>query len=461
MNPQSAIRNPQYVFSAVCPGRLDVMGGIADYSGSLLLQMPISETTRVQLTKGEGNIFSVQTDAEETDQFFSINIEALKGLDYASAGKLIRARPGGNWAIYVLGCYLVLSKEKGLIFQGDELTVSSDIPAGKGVSSSAAIEVATMHAIQKAYGLPMDPLELALLAQKVENLVVGAACGLMDQLSVNLGKKDHLLPIICQPHNVMLPTKIPAGIRFFGIDSGVRHAVCGASYGDVRTAAFMAYTILLRNMGVEKEQIEKARDSGHWHELPYNGFLGNIALDLFEKKYVNTIPESMTGEIFSREFGVSIDTVTQIEPKTNYALRRAAFHPIRENERINTFMKLMSGLDGSIPKQNLLGQMGELMYGSHEGYSSVGLGEPVTQAIVDKVKQEGVIKGVYGARISGGGSGGTVVILADEEKGIETVKEIHQYMQEETGKELYLFSGSSDGAHYRNTLHSTTEKQQI
>ncbi len=452
-SPIRQFANPPITATAVCPGRLDVMGGIADYSGSLLLQMPIRETTRVQLQKGEGNIFSVHTDAEETDQFFTINIEALKGLDYASAGKLIRTRPGGNWAIYVLGCYLVLSKEKGLIFQGDELSVSSDIPAGKGVSSSAAIEVATMHAIQIAYGFQMDPLELALLAQKVENLVVGAACGLMDQLSVNLGKKDHLLPIICQPHNIMLPTRIPESIRFFGIDSGVRHAVCGASYGDVRTATFMAYTILLRNMGVEKEKIEKARDTGHWHELPYNGFLGNIILDQFEKINAINIPETITGETFSREFGVSIDTVTQIEPDTIYALRRAAFHPVRENERINIFMKLMSGMEGSIPKQKLLQQMGELMYGSHEGYSSVGLGEPVTQAIVDKVKHEGAAKGVYGARISGGGSGGTVVILADEKKGVDTVKEIHQYMQEETGKELYLFSGSSDGAHYRNTLH--------
>jgi len=71
---------------------------------------------------------------------------------------------------------------------------------------------------------------------------------------------------------------------------------------------------------------------------------------------------------------------------------------------------------------------------------------------VDKVKAEGSVKGVYGARISGGGSGGTVVILADEKNGIDTVKEIYRFMQEKTGRDLYLFSGSSDGAHYVNTL---------
>ena len=438
--------------SAVCPGRLDVMGGIADYSGSLLLQMPIRETTRVQLTRGEGNIFSASTGTDEQHQHFQIDISELTGLGYADSGKLIRSKPGGNWAVYILGCYLVLEKEKGLVFEGDEIIVSSDIPTGKGVSSSAAIEVAAMHAIQKAYHISIDPLELALLAQKVENLVVGAACGLMDQLSVCLGKKDHLLPIICQPHKVMEPIRIPDGVHFFGIDSGVRHAVSGASYGDVRAAAFMAYSVILSRVGIDHSAIEKARDTGYWDDLPFKGFLGNIPLTLFEREYAGIIPETISGTRFMKEFGVSLDTVTSIETQKLYSLRNAAWHPVRENERSIKFMEMMSRLNSSGQHNNIMSQMGALMYGSHDGYSSVGLGEPATQWIVDKVKAEGPVKGVYGARISGGGSGGTVVILADEKNGIDTVKEIYRFMQEKTGRDLYLFSGSSDGAHYVNTL---------
>jgi L-arabinokinase len=428
------------------------MGGIADYSGSLLLQMPIRETTKVQLTRREGNIFSASTDTDEQHQHFHIDISELKGLGYEAAGKIIRSKPGGNWAVYILGCYLVLEKEKGLAFEGDEIIVSSDIPTGKGVSSSAAIEVAVMHAIQKAYPISIDPLELALLAQKVENLVVGAACGLMDQLSVSLGKKDHLLPIICQPHKVMEPIRIPDGIHFFGIDSGVRHAVSGASYSEVRAAAFMAYTVILKNIGIDHSIIEKARNTGYWDDLPFKGFLGNIPLTLFEREYDGIIPETISGYRFMNEFGVSIDTVTSIDPQKIYSLRNAAWHPVRENERIKKFMEMMSRLNSSGQRNRILRQMGALMYGSHEGYSSVGLVEPVTQWIVDKVKAEGPVKGVYGARISGGGSGGTVVILADQENGIDTVKEVHRFMQEKTGRDLYLFSGSSDGAQYVNTL---------
>ncbi len=454
MNPpilQSA-NSPIATASAVSPGRLDVMGGIADYSGSLLLQMPVGETTRVQINNIGGQICSITTDTDEKHQQFSIDIKELRDVPYDVARERIKAKPGGQWAVYIIGCFLVLEKEKGLTFTGADILVSSSIPTGKGVSSSAAVEVATMHAIQKTYGILLDPLELALLAQKVENLVVGAACGLMDQLSVNLGKKDHLLPIICQPHQVMEPIEIPPDIIFFGIDSGVRHAVSGASYGSVRSAAFMAYTIIARSLGVEPSALERAKISGHWKDIPYHGFLANIPLEEFENRYASIIPAKMSGKEFIQQFGTSIDKVTVVHPHIEYHLLPAAWHPVRENHRINRFRTLLLQLSNEAANTTILEEMGKLMFESHEGYSSVGLGEEVTQSIVNKVRDYGINKGVYGARISGGGSGGTVVIMADTKNGIETVRQLHQSMQQKTGRQLYLFSGSSDGAHYVNAL---------
>ena len=314
--------------------------------------------------------------------------------------------------LYILGCFLVLNREKELPIVGSEIIVSGNIPTGKGVSSSAAIEVATMHAIQKAYGIAIDPMELALLAQKVENLVVGAACGLMDQLSVNLGQKEYLLPIICQPHEVMEPIKIPEGIKFFGIDSGVRHAVSGSSYSAVRTAAFMPYTIMARHLNVDAAELERARISTQWQELPYHGFLGNIPVDQFEMNFASVIPEKISGHEFIKVYGNTIDTVTIVQPDIMYYPRTAAYHPVRENGRVNRFRELLLNFDEQLGVE-MLEEMGKLMLGSHDGYTSVGLGEPVTQMIVDRIIEMGFAKGVYGARISGGGSGGTVVILAD------------------------------------------------
>ena len=84
--------------TAVSPGRLDVMGGIADYSGSLLLQMPIRETTIVQLTITGGQTITISTNADEQHQQFSIDIDEVKNLPYEAARALVKTKPGGKWA---------------------------------------------------------------------------------------------------------------------------------------------------------------------------------------------------------------------------------------------------------------------------------------------------------------------------------------------------------------------------
>ena len=429
----------------VAPGRLDVMGGIADYSGSLLLQMPIREKTVVTIEHTEDlhNRFVV-TSAQEEGQF-EIGLDQIAGIPYRELGAVLRSRPGGEWAAYVLGCFAVLEQEKGLKYHGAGISIHSDVPIGKGVSSSASLEVATMHAICSAYDLRLDPVELAVLAQKVENLVVGAACGLMDQLSVNLGKEGHLLPIICQPHEVFEPVVIPEGVRFLGLDSGVRHAVSGASYGDVRTAAFMAFTLAMVRSGAPKESFLDL-DS-----LPFKGFWANVTPKDFYEKYDMLIPRSMKGSDYLEEIGFHIDPVTTVDPGKEYNLFQAALHPVAEGSRIKDFLKILRGLPEAEDPEMMLITLGRLMLASHEGYNAVGLGEPVTNRIVDLVRQRrGEGNGIYGARISGGGSGGTVSVMIGSDKGYEQLLDIKRIMEWETGKEHRLFEGSSNGAHYIN-----------
>jgi L-arabinokinase len=425
----------------LAPGRLDVMGGIADYSGSLLLQMPIAEQTRVHLTMRNDSIIRVVTNMDDAE--FVVRKEDISGIPYRELGPLLRRVAGGTWASYVIGCFGVLEEEKGLCYEGVDISVRSQVPVGKGVSSSAALEVATMHAISKAYGLAMDPLELAVLAQKVENLVVGAACGLMDQLAVNLGRKDHLLPIICQPHEVFDPITLPTGIRFYGLDSGIRHAVSGSSYSDVRTAAFMAYTVAMMKSGISRENLEGS-------DIPFGGYLANISPEVFESRYEPLIADQMKGSDFLLHYGIHIDRVTAVDPIKTYSLRRCARHPVMENHRIHTFMAGIRSFHDSNDKSRLASALGELMISSHRGYESVGLGEPVTSRIVDLVREKGKGHGIPGARISGGGSGGTVAIMVSSDEGLDLLMEIKGLIEHETEKELTLFEGSSDGAHYIN-----------
>src|SRR5204863_2604020 len=93
-------------------------------------------------------------------------------------------------------------------------------------------------------GIRVTAAELAATCQAVENHVVGAPCGIMDQMTSACGLRDRLLRLRCQPGTIEGYVQIPAGYRFYGIDSGISHAVSGADYGTVRTAAFMGLRIL-------------------------------------------------------------------------------------------------------------------------------------------------------------------------------------------------------------------------
>lgn len=439
------------IISATAPGRMDVMGGIADYSGSLLLQMPIKQTTTVSIQKRNDGVFSFRTQIskKKTDDF-TIHYSELKNKILSEAGRIIKTKSAGDWAVYVLGCFLVLEKEKKIDLTGANVLIESNVPWGKGVSSSAALEVATMNALDKLYKLSLGKEELAVLAQMAENLVAGAPCGLMDQLSSHLGQKNKLLPLICQPHQVEKPISIPRGINFSGIDSGIRHAVSGASYADVRAAAFISYTIIALNDGATVEDLNQARTSGDWRNLPYKGFLANIPVSIFEEKYLSLLPKEISGKDFLDQYKVSIDTVTNIDEQKIYKPVVCGSHPVHENARVNEFRALLKSFKKKDDKQTSLIQMGKLMLQSHESYSAVGLGNEYTDKIVEMVRDAGAGSGVFGARVSGGGNGGTVCILSYGKEGKNTVKEIYKKYKVRIMKKLFLFSGSSHGAYTLN-----------
>src|SRR5690606_1314797 len=127
---------------------------------------------------------------------------------------------------------------------GLDLVIESDVPEGKGVSSSAALEAATLASLARLERLHLEPRQAALLCQRAENLVAGAACGVMDQMAVIAGRRGHLLELLCQPAEHLGDLPLPRGLALFGIDSGVRHAVSGSDYTAVRIGAFMGYRII-------------------------------------------------------------------------------------------------------------------------------------------------------------------------------------------------------------------------
>ncbi|MEZ4515170.1 MAG: galactokinase family protein [Chloroflexota bacterium] len=415
------------VFVARAPGRLDVMGGIADYSGSLVLEMPIAEATLAAVELDEEptvRIVSLGGDRVGETAVFTFPLTDLLAnnapIAYETAVSYFRQHQ--PWAAYIAGAFLVLMREKGVVFaQGARLLLHSNVPEGKGVSSSAAVEVAAMSAIAAAYGIKLAPRELALLCQKVENHVAGAPCGIMDQMTVVAGQPNQLLALLCQPAEIQGTIPIPAELSFVGLDSGIRHAVSGADYGSVRVGAFMGYKILQAAAG---------------HD--WGGYLANLTPSEFEQHYRHLLPETVRGDDFLRQYGELPDSVTQVDPARTYAVRQPTRHPIYEHFRVQTFARLLMG--DPLAHAPLLG---ELMYQSHASYSACGLGSDGTDLLVQLAR---TTPGILGAKITGGGSGGTVVMLGETAVIAQATAHIAAQYAAQTGHTPHLFAGSSLGA---------------
>lgn len=424
-------------------GRLDVMGGIADYSGSLVLQMPIQEKTIVRLKLRSDNI-STFTSTTESREVLNANANlkdfSLDGaINYTFAQARLKELKESSWIAYVLGCALVLQKEKQLDFKGADFIIQSSIPLGKGVSSSASIEIATMKALQQAFDLKFSGTELPRLAQRVENLIVGAPCGLMDQLSCYFAKPKTLLPILCQPDKLQEAITIPEDLHFIGIDSGVRHFVGASSYTDVRCAAFMGYTIIAQLAGATASEIKKAIHLNDFSPLPYSGYLCNISVDEFEERFKGELPDRLSGKEFLSQYGESIDQLTKIELLKQYHVKVCTEHPVYENDRVRRFKKIMEdyrSLGNSEQKINIE-KLGQLMYQSHESYSICGLGSERTDEIINLSKK---YPRIAGAKITGGGSGGTVCLLAFGDSGLRQVVDLHHTLNSTYKEHLRLFT---------------------
>ncbi len=442
---QSIIRHNSTFFTARAPGRLDVMGGIADYSGSLVLQLPIAEAALVSVQPADdGRVVVVSCGQDSDARQATIGrrqwADCLNA-DYQDARQILGRDASSSWASYVLGPVLVLVRERKPEWDGGlRILLDSHVPEGKGVSSSAAVEVATMQAFAESLRIELGGEELARLCQVAENLVVGAPCGIMDQMTSAVGRENQLLALRCQPATVEGYLPIPPIATFWGIDSGVRHAVSGSDYSSVRCAAFMGYRIIADARGLPAKPSDNDPhvmdvDDPHW-----NGYLANISPEEFRNQFEALLPEQVPGAEFLARYRGTTDRVTRVEAGHSYPVRQSAAHPIQENVRVGRFRDLLA----AEVTENGLREMGRLMLESHDSYTACGLGSDRTDLLVELVREAGASNGLYGARITGGGSGGTVAVLGRSEAS-RAVDSIAEEYFSRTGHRPYVFRGSSPG----------------
>ncbi|MCC5790073.1 MAG: hypothetical protein JJT75_10575 [Opitutales bacterium] len=406
------------------PGRMDFLGGVADYSGGHVLEIPLRKMTTVRVRSTHGNDWVFTAEGREAGVVNSAPWRSLlrEGFSVENAGKLLRAMKVPAWSLYPFGCLLVWAADTGWAPpNGLSFSVSSEVPVAMGVSSSAALEIATLRALRQLSGIDRSDLQLAHLGQAAENRIVGAPCGLMDQLASSCGAPGQFLPICCQPDLLGEPVPLPKDLALAGWASGVAHSVGGSPYGMARAASFMGKKILETVLGETLDYTGK---------MPWPDLAAQVA----------DLPQSLSGKTFLRQWGEVEDPLTEIDPARHYPVQASTRFPMEESQRVQSAVHLWRELDAG--KGDRLAQLlalGRLLHESHRAYSDMGLGCPETDKMVSALAAEGAEKGFYGSRISGGGAGGTVVILV-ERKALPRLETIcDQWKGPASGKNSLVF----------------------
>ncbi len=439
------------IFINRTPGRLDLMGGNDDYTGGLVFESTIREATLV----------AIQPRADQKVTFYNPAVRSLgwkDRIDFAFTdlvenGRVrpleevrawISADPQRAWCAYIVGdLYFLMRKYPEKVSHGLALYIESEIPLGKGVSSSAALEVAPMKAMAKMYGVQAEGVELASWTQWVEIALTQSACGIMDQFAVVVGDEGYFVPMLCQPCQPRPLVRFPENLRLWGIDSGVRHSVAGIEYESACAATFMGYRLLC-----DLEDLEpKLDESGalpRWVEPKWNGYLANLLPSEFRQKYEKCLPETLAGADFNARYPVHLDPYTSIRPELIYPVRGATRYAVEENWRVHCFYSLISKPVAVIDEVTAH-LLGDLMYQSHVGYSQCGLGSEATDKLVGLVRAESG-SGLVGAKVTGGGAGGTVAVLGMNNAASDSaLKRVVDRYSSWSGHEPFLFEGSSAG----------------
>jgi L-arabinokinase len=415
------------------------MGGIADYSGANVCEAVLGTGVLMALQPRNDRTLRIRTMHAGIK---ALPVETRLPLDVFKSGEglagyneiraFCQANPLANWASYIVGSIFTLLKEEPVkLPYGFNLLLLSAIPMNVGIGSSAAVEIGTLSCLNAYLNLKISPPRMARLGQMAENHVVGAPCGIMDQTAITSGRQGCLTHILCRPGEVKGEVQIPPGTGFAGINSMVRHSIAGSPYSDTRIGAFMGKRII--------NDIRARTGRG---ALDY---LTELSTAELQQQFAAEIPEEILGSEFLRKHKTHDDPVTKISPDATYRVAGPTRHPVEENERVLKFMDALRAAKSGDEKS--LVTAGECMYGAHDSYkNNCHLSTDEVDFLVDTVRQRGAKAGLFGAKITGGGTGGTVAVFGKLDALKKHIPEIAVEYQRRVGVMPDVFEGTSPGA---------------
>src|ERR1051325_2409313 len=221
------------IFSA--PGRVNLIGEHTDYNNGFVLPIAIDRRTFVAAAANENLRLRVH----------ALDLNEKGQADVRDA----KIQSDKQWLSYTAGVAWILAGQ-GQSLKGADMMISSNVPIGGGLSSSAALEVATGKAIASLSGIDLTPLELAIIAHQAENHFTGARVGIMDQMAATFGRHEHALLIDCRSLEVRyVPTeKIESAAAIVVCNTNVKHKLASSAYNQRRKECETAVKILQKRM---------------------------------------------------------------------------------------------------------------------------------------------------------------------------------------------------------------------
>ncbi len=362
---------PMGMYSA--PGRVNLIGEHTDYAGGFVMPAAINFATVAAISPRTDGVVSI----------YSANFD--EKVEHALAE--IPGKGSGHWSDYPLGVLQVL-RSQGTEVPAFSLSLYGDVPIGAGLSSSASIEVATLAALLAVAQTTMPKPEMAKLAQKAENIYVGANTGIMDQFIACCGKRDHALLLDCRSLESEL-APIPHSLDLIICNTMVKHSNLGGEY-NTRRAEVEQATAILRSHRPEIQLLRDATpgDLEQWgHEMPLNVL----------KRARHIITDSLRAQAAAA------------------ALERGDLH-----------------------------ELGKLMAEAHASYrDDFEASCPEADLMVELANRQ---PGLVGARLTGGGFGGCTVNLVESKQSSAFVEAVAAAYRQKTGIKPDVFvCHASDG----------------